>query len=108
MKIVKKRYYGWDPEARKNIEEVVELDMVDAAGILLEEGQKVWYARASKSAPAQLFRAEIINLTTGSVYLKYAETHWDARETVETARLTSGFSNNKKGNYEFRQIAVIQ
>lgn len=88
--------------------EEVELDMVDAAGILLEEGQKVWYARASKSAPAQLFRAEIVKLTTGSVCLKYAETHWDARETVETARLTSGFSNIKKGNYEFRQIAVIQ
>lgn len=108
MKIVKRRYYGWDPETRKNIEEVVELDMVDAAGVLLEEGQKVWYARASKSAPAQLFRAEIVSLTTRSVCLEYAETHWDARETLEKSRLTSGFTNIKDGRYEFRQIAVIQ
>lgn len=108
MKKVQERY-KWDPVARKYVgKEVSELDMVDASGVLLEEGQKVWYARASKSAPAQLFKAEIVKLTTASVCLEYAETHWDARETVETARLTSGFSNDKKGNYEFRQIAVIQ
>lgn len=107
MKIVK-RLYNYNRETGERSVKDVEFDMVDAAGVLLEEGQKVWYARASKSAPAQLFRAEIVKLTTKSVCLEYAETHWDARETVETARLTSGFTNDKKGNYEFRQIAVIQ
>jgi hypothetical protein len=107
MKTVK-RLYNYNRETGERSVKDVEFDMVDASGVLLEEGQKVWYARASKSAPAQLFRAEIVKLTTSSVCLEYAETHWDARETVETARLTSGFSNTKKGNYEFRQIAVIQ
>lgn len=98
----------YDPVTYEKVkEENIELDIVDAAGVVLEEGQKVWYARASKSAPSELFKAEIVKLTPNSVTLEYKETHWDGRETLEKSRLTSGYSNCRKHTYMFQQIAII-
>jgi len=107
MKIVKK-CYKWDPETRRNIGEILELNMVDAAGILLEEGQKVWYARASKSAPAQLFQAKIKKLTSSSVSLEYTDRFSWRPEELSKAVLTSGHTNRDEKTYKFQQIAVIQ
>lgn len=114
MKTVRK-IYNFDPETQERHIEEVELDMIDATGTLLEEGQKVWYARASKSAPAQLFQARITKLTPSSVTLEYSDDcRWWNKGCPESssARLTSGFHydlrNEKNRTYQFRQIAVIQ
>lgn len=102
-------YYKWDPITGKNVgREVFELDMVDAAGVLLEEGQKVWYARTSKSAPAQLFQAKIKKLTSSSVSLEYTDKSSWRPEELSKAVLTSGHSNCDEKTYKFQQIAVIQ
>lgn len=106
MKLVK-YIYSYNRETGKTPVEDVELDMVDVAGILLEEGQKVWYARASKSAPAQLFQAKIKKLTTSSVNLEYTDRSWRPEE-LSKAVLTSGRTNHDEKTYTFQQIAVIQ
>lgn len=114
MKTTKiKRTY--DSETHKLVkEEKVKLDMVDAAGILLEEGQKVWYARASKSAPSELFQGKIIKLTPNSVTINYSDDTgwWWYKGCPESAlaRLTSGHYDLSKEDrvYKFKQIAVIQ
>lgn len=106
MKLVK-RIYTHNRETGERIIEDVELDMVDASGVLLEEGQKVWYARASKSAPAQLFQAEIKKLTTSSVRLEYVDDRFRYPEELSKAVLTSGYTDCNEKTYKFRQIAVI-
>lgn len=107
MKLVR-RLYNYNRETGERSIEDVELDMVDAAGILLEEGQKVWYARASNSAPARLFQAEIKKLTTSSVSLEYTNKFSWRPEELSKAVLTSGFTNSDEKTYKFQQIAVIQ
>lgn len=107
MKIVK-RIYNYNRETGERSVEDVEFDMVDAAGILLEEGQKVWYARASKSAPAQLFQAKIKKLTSSSVSLEYTDKFSWRPEELAKAVLTSGHTNRDEKIYKFQQIAVIQ
>ena len=107
MKLVK-HIYSYNRETGKTSVEDVELDMVDAAGVLLEEGQKIWYARASKSAPAQLFQAKIKKLTTSSVNLEYTDDRSWRPEKLSKAVLTSGHTNRDEKTYTFQQIAVIQ
>lgn len=108
MKIYKTKY-SRDPDGTRHSEEV-ELDITDAAGVVLKEGQKVWYARASKSAPSQLFQAKITKLTISSVTLEYSD---DSRWWYEgcpdsaSARLTSAQSRFNEGIYSYRQLAVI-
>lgn len=108
MKIVKKKY-EYHPETHRLLKvEEVGLDMVDTTGRLLKEGQKVWYARAEKSAPSELFKATITKLTSSSVTLEYEDpTAWRP-EVPSIARLTSGHLNFKTGKYRFKQIAVIK
>lgn len=107
MKLAR-RLYHYNRETGKTSIEDVELDMVDASGVLLEEGQKVWYARASKSAPAQLFQAKIKKLTSSSVSLEYTDKFSWRPEELSKAVLTSGFTDCDEKTYKFKQIAVIQ
>lgn len=106
MKLVKRLYHYNRETGERSIEDA-ELDMIDAAGVLLEEGQKVWYARASKSAPAQLFQAKIKKLTSSSVSLEYTDKFSWRPEELSKAVLTSGFTNSDEKTYKFKQIAVI-
>lgn len=107
MKLVR-RIYTYNRETGERTIEDAEFDMIDAAGVLLEEGQKVWYARASKSAPAQLFQAKIKKLTSSSVNLEYTDKFSWRPEELSKAVLTSGHTNYDEKTYKFQQIAVIQ
>lgn len=104
-----KQIYNYNQETGERSVKNVELNMVDTAGVLLEEGQKIWYARASKSAPAMLFEARIKKLTTSSVSLEYTDEYaWWRPEEPLKAVLTSGITSVEEGTYSFKQIAVIQ
>lgn len=84
------------------------LDMCDVKGTLLEKGQTVWYARHDKSRPSELFQAEITNLTTSSVMIKYEDDTCNWRDSKDmTARLISGYPNKNNTEYRFRQLLVI-
>lgn len=113
MKITKTNR-TYDPETHELIKsEEIELDITDVTGIVLEEGQKVWYARASQSAPSMLFQGKITKLTSSSVTISYSDdTRWWYKGCPESssARLTSGDYDLRKEDrtYRFRQIAVIQ
>ena len=114
MKTVRK-IYNIDPVTHERHVEDVELDMIDATGTLLEEGQKVWYARASKSAPAQLFQAKITKLTPSSVTLEYSDDYrWWNKGCAESvsARLAAGFHYNRRNvkgrTYDFSAMAVFE
>lgn len=75
--------------------ETVEADMVDVNGVLLEEGQTIIYARASKSAPSHLEKGKILKVGDGFLQVevirtayRYKEGHWKESTEPEKIRLT--------------------
>ena len=64
---MKQTFKAWNRKQQDYV--LLEADMTDYKGTILEIGQKVLYARASKSAPEQLEEAEICNLGDGFVVL---------------------------------------
>ena len=105
----------WDREQKKYY--FVEADMTDYKGTILEIGQKVLYAKATKSAPAQLEEAEICNLGDGFVTLLTKRSHWKWNPETKSGHYELEDSKvrlvSNRGNYQddpeakFMQLAVM-
>lgn len=105
----------WNRELKKYYES--QADMTDYKGTILEVGQKVLYAKASKSAPAQLEEAEICNLGDGFVTLKVQRQAWKWNSETKEGHFEPEDSKvrlvSNQGNYDdtpaakFMQLAVM-
>lgn len=72
----------WDSKNREYIYQ--EVPMVDSKRTLLEEGQKVLYAKANKSSTSEIEEGKITKLGDGFVILEVVRTFykWSEHKTV--------------------------